>query len=141
MRNGAAVFAALMCVVTLSEAQRLVAPYVTGEMLVRKLTPVEPADMTSHSEGDLLSRQEMARFRTTVNYHFYEGYFSAVHDTAVNKQFCYDPKYPMPKPDIVESAARQGLFSLSAEQLKRDASELLIEIWREKWPCPERRGK
>ena len=139
MHRRAAVFAALMCVVTVTQAQRLVAPYVTGEMLIRKLTPVESVDMTSHSEGDLLSKEEMARFRTIVNYNFYEGYFSAVHDAAVNKRFCYNSKYPIPKPDIVESVARQGLFSLSAEQLKRDASELLVEIWRQKWPCPEPR--
>lgn len=36
MRNGAAILATLICVVTEGQAQRLDAPYVTGKMLVRK---------------------------------------------------------------------------------------------------------
>ena len=142
MRNVAIFFATAMCVVTASQAQRSgITPWVRGQDLIEKITPVDPADLTSHSKGDLFTPAQMARFRTINNGYFYQGYISALHDATEGKSWCFNVKYKSPKQDTFDDVTRQALFSLSATQLKRDASELLIEIWREKWPCPDGGGK
>lgn len=134
---------ALTCAVAGSHAQRLtIGPRMTGERLVAKLALVMPTDMTAHATSDVPTREQLAEFRTIINYNFFEGYITSLHDATEGRAWCYNTTYQIPKGDALVDASRDVLLSLPAEQLKRNAADLLIELWSAKWPCPaERRQK
>lgn len=141
MHKRAALLLALTCNVAISQAQGLtIGPRITGERLIAKLTPVDPATVTPN-RGSVLTRESLAEFYGIVNYNFYDGYITALHDATEGRAWCYNKKYKIPKGDALSDETRQALFSLSSEQLKRNAAELLVEIWSKKWPCPARDGR
>lgn len=61
-------------------------------------------------------------------------YIEGVHDLSAGKSWCYSRMYP-PAPDTVRDAVVMGLRSLPPEQLRRNAAELMVDIWRKRWPC------
>jgi len=61
-------------------------------------------------------------------------YIHGVHDATEGKSWCYG-HVGKPKPDILEDAAIDGIRGLPRRQLKRNASDLIVEIWRARYPC------
>ncbi len=108
-------------------------PRMSGERLLKQLEPVE-AGAIAEPAGKF-SKDELASLRTMRNVEFVQGYLAAVYDQTEGTAWCYDPKSKTPKPDTLWDESRWALHRLSATQLKRNAAELLTEIWREKWPC------
>jgi hypothetical protein len=100
-----------------------VAPWMTGERFL-ELAKWPPGakdnfDLTPTQYRD----QQMAKM-----------YIHGVHDASEGKAWCYSVKY-RPKPDVLEDDVISGLQQLSPAQLKRNAADLFIEIWRRRWPC------
>lgn len=114
------------------------APRMTGERLLKKLEPVEAAAVTPDPTGKF-TREELASVHTTQNVEFVQGYLAALYDETEGKAWCYDPKSKTPKPDSFYDESRWGLHRLTPTQLKKNAATLLVEVWREKWPCPSNR--
>jgi|GEM_PF-1025369 len=115
------------------------APRMTGERLLQKLEPVEPAAMTADPAGRF-TREELASLHTIRNVEFVQGYLSALYDETEGKTWCYDARSKTPKPDAFWDASRWGLHRLTPAQLKQNAATLLVEVWRERWPCPPGRS-
>ncbi|CAN7437155.1 Rap1a/Tai family immunity protein [Massilia sp. LjRoot122] len=67
-------------------------------------------------------------------------YIHGVHDATEGKGWCYGQPYK-PKPDVLEDAVIDGIKGLSPEQLKRNAADLFVEIWRVKYPCQSGKDK
>jgi hypothetical protein len=92
-----------------------VAPYLTGAELVRKLASPQEA-------------------------HDAELYIKGAHDATERKLWCLrDRSWKAPpkmrSPDL-QAFALNGLRALPPAQLKRNAADLLLELWQDKWPCP-----
>lgn len=102
-------------------------PWWTGEKLLRQLFSGPP---NAKGNFDLTPDQyldsETAR-----------AYIEATHDLTEGKAWCYSKRYH-PGPDALLDDIMVGLRKLPQEQLKRNAGELITEIWSKKWPCPER---
>jgi hypothetical protein len=135
MRDQAALFLALALAIPAGQASQA-APAVTGEHLLRRLAPVDPADVNFRPGGVLRTRALVAEHRETMNQQYVEGYIEAVHDATEGTKWCFNQKYQTPNPDTLWRESKAGLGRLSSAQLRRRASDLLVEIWREKWPCP-----
>jgi hypothetical protein len=112
------------------------APRMTGETLLRRLKPIDPATITvpPNVRGNL-NKQDLADLHTINNVNYVEGYLEALYDATEGTVWCYNAKAKVPKPDTFFDESRQGLYRVAADQLKRPAEELLLEIWRAKWPC------
>jgi hypothetical protein len=117
-----------------------VAPWVTGEQLLRKLEPVSPQDVP-WSPQSRVSREELADLHTHANLEYARGYVEALHDATEGKAWCYSDKHRAPNPETFWDESRWGLGRLSAAEKKHSASELLPAIWRAKWPCPAPQGR
>lgn len=111
-----------------------VAPWVTGEQLLRKLEAVKPQDVP-WTPNSGVSREELAAMHTHTNIEYVRGYIEALHDATEGKAWCYSDKYQAPNPETFWDESRWGLGRLTAAESKRSASELLPAIWRAKWPC------
>lgn len=134
--GGVVLLLALALATPASQAQRVaVAPWMTGERLLKRLESVDPASVPWGPDSKI-SRDELAYHHTVANVEFVQGYVAALHDATEGKAWCYNEKYKIPKPDTFWDESRWGLRRLSPEQLKQSAPDLLVEIWRQKWPCP-----
>lgn len=111
------------------------APRMTGERLLKRLESVDSSSVPWGADSKF-SREELAYLHTVTNIEFARGYVEALYDATEGKEWCYDGKHKIPKPDTFWDESRWGLYRLSPERLKRNAADLLVEIWREKWPCP-----
>jgi hypothetical protein len=111
-----------------------VAPWVTGEKLLRKLEPVSPQDVPWTPQSGV-SREELAAMHTHTNIEYVRGFVEALHDATEGTAWCYSDKYQVPSPQTFWDESRWGLGRLSSAEKKRSASELLPAIWRAKWPC------
>jgi hypothetical protein len=111
-----------------------VAPWVTGEQLLRKLDAVRPEDVPWTPQSGV-SREELAAMHTRTNIEYARGYVEALHDATEGKVWCYNDRFQAPNPEAFWDESRWGLGRLSAVERKRSASELLPAIWRAKWPC------
>lgn len=114
------------------------APRMTGERLLKKLEPIEAASISPDPAGKF-TQEELASVHTMRNVEFVQGYLAALYDETEGKAWCYDPKSKTPKPDTFWDESRWGLHRLTPAQLKRNAADLLVEVWRGKWPCPSNR--
>jgi hypothetical protein len=91
------------------------APWMTGARLVQMLaSPTEARDA--------------------------ELYIKGAHDATERREWCFidrNGKVPT-KPRAVDLQAfiLGGLRALPPAELKRNAADLLIELWQDKWPCP-----
>lgn len=111
------------------------APRMTGERLLNLLAPVDPSAIPPDPSGKL-SRAELASLRAMRNVEFVQGYLAALYDETEGKAWCYNARYKVPKPDTFWDESRWGLHRLAPTELKRNAANLLVEVWSEKWPCP-----
>lgn len=114
------------------------APRMTGERLLKLLEPVDVAEISPDPAGKF-TREELASLRTMRNIEFVQGYLAALYDETEGKAWCYNAKYKIPKPDTFWDESRWGLHRFASADLKRNAANLLVEVWREKWPCPSNR--
>jgi hypothetical protein len=92
-----------------------VAPWLTGAELLRQLsTPAEARDA--------------------------EIYIKGAHDATERKEWCFKDRSgrapPKPRPADLQAFVREGLRALPPAELKRNAADLIIELWQDKWPCP-----
>lgn len=109
--------------------------WMSGERLLALLQPVGPAAVP-WVPGSKLTREELAAHHTVANTEYVRGYVAALHDASEGKSWCYNSTYKSPKPDTFWDESRWGVAKLTPAQLKRNAADLLDEIWRQKWPCP-----
>lgn len=114
------------------------APRMTGERLLKKLDPVDGTTISQDSTRKL-TRDELASLHTMRNVEFVQGYLAALYDETEGKTWCYDAKSKSPKPDTFWDESRWGLHRFTPAQLKQNAATLLVEVWRQKWPCPPSR--
>lgn len=122
-------------------AQRAdVAPWVTGEQLVRKLDAVDPRDVPWTPQSRL-SRDELAALHTVANVEFVRGYMAALHDATEGKAWCFSDRARSPGADAFWHESRWRLADLPSIQKKRAAADLLPAIWRAAWPCPTDAGR
>jgi hypothetical protein len=102
-----------------------VAPWMTGQQLVdMQKTPPGVMNALQLSPEQYLDDQRA------------ESYMDGVHDATEGKGWCYSYKYK-PKPGSIKEAIVWGLRALPSEQLKRNASDLIVEILSAKYRCPD----
>lgn len=101
---------------------------------MKLLGNVDPATIAWDSSSPFRSRAWAAEQLDRVNGEFVHGYIQGVHDATEGKQWCWDAKY-MPAPDELVMAARHALQRMPDAQLTRNASDLIVEVWRARWPC------
>lgn len=141
MRNGRLLLGLALALASAVCQADAPAPRMTGERLLQRLEPVNPANV-SVGPSSKLNREEFASVRSMNNVEFVQGYLDALYDATEGTSWCYDAKSKTPKPDTFWDESRWGLHRLSADQLKRNAASLLVEIWSAKWPCsPDRRSR
>jgi len=100
-----------------------VTPWMTGVQLVKLFE--RPSGATNRM--DATAQEQLHQYQA-------EAYMSGVHDATEGKEWCYNTKYN-PHQDELWSDALSGLRALPPEQLRRSAADLVVEIWRRKWPC------
>ena len=61
-------------------------------------------------------------------------YISGVHDSTEGKSWCFSQKY-RPKPDTLQGDIMAALRAMPPDQLRRNAADIIVEVWRKKWPC------
>jgi hypothetical protein len=118
--RGAILLAALAAVPCAAQPVA-VAPWVSGEDLVKLFPSV------SASSRPLTALEQLHQYQA-------QAYINGVHDATEGKEWCYNTKYN-PHQDELWAQVTWGLRALPADQLKRPASELIVTIWRKKWPC------
>jgi hypothetical protein len=96
------------------------APWMTGEQLLRLIS-------YASIQGARSPEQDMDSERARL-------YIDGVHDATEGKTWCYSTRY-QPGREALQSDVAAGLRQLRPDQLQRDAANLIIEIWRKKWPC------
>jgi hypothetical protein len=96
------------------------APWMTGERLLALVAFPQPA---SKSKFDLDLDEQRAKL-----------YIHGVHDATEGDGWCYG-SVRRPKPGQLEDEAIDGIKGMPPAQLKRNAADLLVEIWRVKNPC------
>jgi hypothetical protein len=103
-------------------------PWMTGEGLL-ELATYPPG---AKNNFDLTPKQYLDAERARL-------YIEGVHDNSEGKSsWCYRKGY-QPKPDVMREAVEMGLRKLPPEQLKRNAADLIVEIWGQRWPCADRK--
>jgi hypothetical protein len=110
-------------------------PWMTGHRLVKLLGNVDPATVNWTPDGPFRTRALAAEYQDVRNREFARGFIHGVHDATEGKTWCWSTKY-MPAPDELEEDARRALQHMSDTQLKRNAADLIAEVWRMRWPCP-----
>lgn len=115
-------------------------PWMTGERLVRLLANVDPATIYWTESSPFRSRAIAAEYLDMSNGEFVRGYIQAVHDATEGKDWCWSAQHH-PKPHEMEMDARGALQKMNDAQLKRNAVDLIVDVWRKKWPCPVERRR
>lgn len=118
-----------------------VTPWMTGQRLVKLLGNVDPATVNWTPESPFRTRAIAAEYEDARNREFVRGFIQGVHDATEGKAWCWSARYK-PAPDELEDDARRALQQMSDTQPKRNAADLIVEVWRTRWPCPaEQRSK
>lgn len=112
-----------------------VLPWMTGERLLKLLGNVDPRTLNWTPDSPFRTRAVSAEQLDRVNAEFVRGYIQAVHDATEGKAWCWSDRYH-PKPDELEDDARNALQRMTSAQLKRNAADLVTEVWLKQWPCP-----
>lgn len=99
-------------------------PWMTGERLLKMVTFPPGAKGNFDLTPDQYLDAQRARY-----------YIEGVHDKTEGKSWCYSLRH-RPGPDALLDNIYAGLRKLPPAQLKRNASDLITEIWSERWPCP-----
>ena len=111
-----------------------VSPWMTGARLVKLLGNVDVRTVGWSAGSPFRSRADAAEFRDLANREFVHGYIQAVHDATEGTAWCWSDRY-QPHPDELEADAREALQRMSDAQLRRNAADLIADVWRAKWPC------
>jgi hypothetical protein len=111
-----------------------VTPWMTGARLVKLLGNVDPASVNWTPAHPIRSRALAADYIDMLNRESFHAYVLAVHDATEGRCWCWSDKY-RPKPHELEADAREALQRMPDEQLKRNAADLIVEVWRARWPC------
>lgn len=98
-------------------------PWMTGQQFVELSAWPEGA----HSNIDLTPLQAM-------NQELAKMFLVGVHDATEGKDWCFSVR-AKPKPDTLRDQAIRSLRSMNQQQLRRSATELVVEVWRAKYPC------
>ncbi|WP_288379973.1 Rap1a/Tai family immunity protein [uncultured Massilia sp.] len=98
-------------------------PWMTGQQFVELSAWPDNA----HSNIDLTPLQAM-------NQELARMFLVGVHDATEGKAWCFGLR-AKPKPDTLKDQAISGLRAMNQQQLRRSAAELVVEIWRSKYPC------
>jgi hypothetical protein len=118
---------ALAVALSVNSEQAGAAPWMTGERLLELLT-YRPG---VKGNFDLTPKEYLDAERARL-------YIEGVHDNSEGKSWCYGTRYQA-GPDAMREAVEMALPKLSREQLKRNAADLIIEIWGKRWPCAARK--
>jgi hypothetical protein len=110
-------------------------PWMTGERLVKLLGNVDPANVHWTPDSPFRTRAIAAEYRDMSNGEFVHGFIQGVHDATEGKEWCWSKRY-QPHPDELEADAREALQRMPDAQLKRNAADLIVGVWRKRWPCP-----
>lgn len=98
---------------------------------VRQLPAAEPW-MTGDELIKTLSRPAVASDA--------QRYIEGVHDATEHKDWCYTDFSGRPTPKMrpaeMQAYVLAQLRKMPALDLKRNAAQLLLKIWQDKWPCP-----
>ena len=130
----------LLLVVLIANAQPAAAgpagaqPWMTGERLVKLLGNADPATITMMPSSPFQTRAVAAAYLDLSNGQFVRGYIQAVHDATEGRQWCPGEDFK-PVPHELEQDARRALQGMSDTQLKRNAADLIVEVWQKAWPC------
>lgn len=72
--------------------------------------------------------------------HEAEAYIKGIHDATEHKEWCHSDYSgrvtPKQRPADMLARILDGLRAFPPAQLKRNAAELVVEIWQDEWPCP-----
>ncbi len=110
-------------------------PWMTGERLVKLMGNVAPASVNWTPASPFRTRAIAAEYMDMSNGEFVRGYIQAVHDASEGKHWCWSER-GKPLPHELEADARLALQRMPGAQLKRNAADLIVEVWRKAWPCP-----
>lgn len=110
-------------------------PWMTGEQLVKMLGNVDPATVVWTPDSPFRTKAIAAEYMNMANGEFVRGFIQGVHDSSEGKEWCWSKQYK-PKAHELEADARHALQQMPAAQLKRNAADLIVEVWRKTWPCP-----
>jgi hypothetical protein len=97
-------------------------PWFTGKQLLQQLDPPSAgqARETAIAEGT--------------------RYLMGVYDATESGLWCYTDNRPHPTPkqppEVMRAATLAYLRKLPATALSEKASVLVVQMWRERWPCP-----
>jgi hypothetical protein len=109
-----------------------VASWMTGAALVELYNGGSLSDIT---EGyGHFTREDRIDYRRRLAKERAEAYVDGVHDATEGRMWCYNAM-ARPKPTTLHEEILWGLRALPASQLKGNAADLVVEIWRKKWPC------
>lgn len=117
-------------------------PWITGERLVKLLGNVDPATVKWTPDSPFRSKAIAAEYLDMSNGEFVRGYIQAVHDATDGRKWCSSQR-DRPMPHELEADVRCALQRMSDTQLRRNAADLIVDIWRKRWPCApsQRRGQ
>lgn len=110
-------------------------PWMSGERLVKLLGTTDPATVAMAPNSPFQTRAVAAEYLDLSNGQFVHGYIQAVHDATEGRQWCPGKDFK-PLPHELEQDTRRALQGMSGIQLKRNAADLIVEIWQKIWPCP-----
>jgi hypothetical protein len=125
---------AALLTITLPSAAQSVRdyPWLNGERLL-KLYSQDGKEVFRKGHGKF-SRDELASYHDQMNEARADAYIDGIHDMSEGKAWCYSEKYH-PKPDTLRDEVLVELRKLPKDQLKRNAADLIVEVWASKWPC------
>ena len=109
-----------------------VAPWMSGESLVQLYAGGDISDIQG-SYGRF-TQEDRIDVRHRISKERAEAYVDGVHDATEGKLWCYS-QVTRPKPGTLHEEVLWALRAMPADQLKRNASDLIVETWRRKWPC------
>ncbi len=109
-------------------------PWMTGERLVKLLGNADPATITMAPDSPFQNRVIAAEYLDLSNGQFVRGYIQAVHDATEGRRWCPSKDFK-PMPHELELDAQRALQGMSSTQLKRNAADLIVEVWQKAWPC------
>jgi hypothetical protein len=109
-------------------------PWMTGERLVKLMGNTDPSTVRWAPDGPFRTRAIAAEYIDMSNGELVHGFIQGVHDATEGKDWCWSKQYK-PLADELVADARHSLQRMSDAQLKRNAADLIVEVWRAKWPC------
>lgn len=98
-------------------------PWFTGAQLLQRLDPPASAGTARHAMVDGAMT-----------------YLMGVYDSTESGLWCYTDNRPRPtpkqSPEVMRTSTVAYLRKLSPKGLQEKAAVLVVQMWREKWPCP-----